>query len=335
MFANTHPIIDVTLPPPILIPEFYYVSIHLALLWLDHWAIRHMQPILGFIAIRTLLVLAHIAIPLTFASPSEMLSGSLVGMPWYTATYIVHFADKGLGFRESIVSVGGTLHVFQESPTEDHIRTQGLAKIARGVFKWAFMKTVIDPWLPDHFSQRLLALPYWSIESLWLTALIGIKVYLLMGLVDIGTGLLQSVMRVPMIDIFDSPILATSPRDFWSRRWNRIVHKVFHQQIFAQDKKMAGPSLAIRGLAVFLVSGLFHELTLMVLVRKMTLEQVLFFVIHGLAVLCQVKLGRRIRPTGWDRVCCIVLHFMFLTCTGRLFLASYLRPDLFVRILGL
>lgn len=149
-----------------------------------------------------------------------------------------------------------------------------------------------------------------------------------------------------------------SPRDFWSRRWNRLVHKVFHQQLFyckqqkvQQEQKQDMPpkrsatnilfsSPNLRGLFVFLISGVFHELLLMALVRRMTLEQVLFFMLHGLTVLGEVQLTRhqlfyRDPPTDpARRVLCILVHMTFLTLTGRLFLAPYLRDDYFTYYLN-
>ncbi|KAI9493380.1 hypothetical protein BDB00DRAFT_378603 [Zychaea mexicana] len=216
MFAHTQPVIDVTLPPQIVVPDLYLVTGHALMLWFDYLAVRHLQPIIGAIRLRLFLAAIHISIPLVFACPSELLNNTLLGTPWYAASYIVYFADKNFSFRESLANVGSTLLVFQENQqATGYVRIQGLAKIARGVFKWALMKSLVDPWLPHGYSQRLLAIPYWSWESLWLTALIGFKVYCIMGLADIGVGSIQCTLGVPIYDIFDSPILAHSPRDFW------------------------------------------------------------------------------------------------------------------------
>ncbi|KAI7848906.1 hypothetical protein BDC45DRAFT_521889 [Circinella umbellata] len=323
MFACTEPIINVNLPPPILIPDIYFASGNAFIIWLDYLAVRRLQPIIGAITLRILIVLIHVSISMFFACPTEFLNASMLGSPWYIASYIVHFADKNLSFRESLIGVADTLLVFQETKQEQsikQIRIQGLAKVARGVFKWSLMKSAVDRWLPYGYSQRLLVIDYWSVESFLLTALIGLKVYCIMGLMDLLTGSFQFMLGVPIIDIFDSPILAHSPRDFWSRRWNRIVQKIFHRQIFTasiesrnstikvtnQKKNESRPSSSswlqcwssssIRGLAVFIISGLFHEIVLMALVRKMTFEQVLFFTLHGIAVWFEIKFGNSVRP---------------------------------------
>ncbi|KAI9259638.1 hypothetical protein BDA99DRAFT_440009 [Phascolomyces articulosus] len=222
MFANTEPIVNVTLPSHILIPDIYFIAGNAFMIWIDFLAVRHLQPIIGFIQLRILLFLIHISISLFFACPSQFLTASMLGAPWYTASYVVYFADKNLSFRESLIGVGSTLLIFQEQgqsksadTTTKHVRMQGLAKMARGVFKWSLMKSFVDPWLPDGYSQRLLMIDYWTMESLMLTATIGLKVYCIMGLVDLFMGSFQFLFGISMIDIFDSPILAHSPRDFW------------------------------------------------------------------------------------------------------------------------
>lgn len=65
--------------------------------------------------------------------------------------------------------------------------------------------------------------------------------------------------------------------------------------------------------------------------RRMTLEQVLFFMLHGCVVWAEVQLRRKRPVAGWYRVGCILGHLMFLTLTGRLFLAPYVRCELIKR----
>lgn len=96
-------------------------------------------------------------------------------------------------------------------------------------------------------------------------------------------------------------------------------------------------SRVVRGLFIFFVSGLFHEVMLAAVVRKVTLEQILFFMLQGVLVLMEIKLlGSTLRPDkGWmHRTWCILFNFALLAVTGRLFLAPYIRSDLITRIFG-
>ncbi len=58
--------------------------------------------------------------------------------------------------------------------------------------------------------------------------------------------------------LWDCPIAATSLGDFWGRRWNRIVSGCLREVIFLPVARLAGAKVAL--LAVFLYSGLYHEI---------------------------------------------------------------------------
>ena len=51
---------------------------------------------------------------------------------------------------------------------------------------------------------------------------------------------------------------ATSPSDFWGRRWNVLVHAVMKRGVYKPVRKYTGSSV-LASLAVFTASGLFHE----------------------------------------------------------------------------
>jgi alginate O-acetyltransferase complex protein AlgI len=57
---------------------------------------------------------------------------------------------------------------------------------------------------------------------------------------------------------WDCPIAATSLGDFWGRRWNRLVSGFLREVVFFPVSRRAGPRVAL--LAVFLYSGLYHEI---------------------------------------------------------------------------
>jgi hypothetical protein len=74
-------------------------------------------------------------------------------------------------------------------------------------------------------------------------------------------ALVAVVLRVKVKDGMKNPLFqASSPSDFWSRRWNLIVHGVLKRGVFKPVYKYSSKFVAL--LATFLASGLFHEFIL-------------------------------------------------------------------------
>ncbi|KAI7877021.1 hypothetical protein K492DRAFT_239440 [Lichtheimia hyalospora FSU 10163] len=366
MFADTAPIVNIDLPAPIILSCVQLLSLHLSLFCIDYVVARHEYHIpilLQGARLRVILAIIHFLIPMVFACSNFYINGMLIGAPWFIAAKIVqHASNKNSHSSFSIMHLVYSISSMDASDITNEervrIRIQGLAKVARGAFKWAFMKSIIDPQIPADYGL-LLTLPYWSLYSLWLTAVLGIKVYCLCGLSDLSFGLQQFILGIPFMDMFDSPLMAHSLRDFWSRRWNLLVKTLLHEQFFAtrisspqqshyhchamkSEKKTSSQrqwcnSRVLRGLFIFFVSGLFHEVMLAAVARKVTFEQILFFTLQGILVLVEIKLLDSIlRPDkGWmHRTICILFNFVLLTVTGRLFLAPYIRTDMITRIFG-
>jgi Membrane bound O-acyl transferase family len=88
-------------------------------------------------------------------------------------------------------------------------------------------------------------------------ALIGLGFLRLLAQLDFG-ALIFRAMGFPVEKAWDYPIAATSLGDFWGRRWNRIVPGMLREVIFLPVARRAGARFAL--LAVFLYSGLYHEI---------------------------------------------------------------------------
>lgn len=88
-------------------------------------------------------------------------------------------------------------------------------------------------------------------------------------------------------------------------------------------------SKSFSGFISFFVSGIFHEMMIMSICRRITLENFVFFILHGVAVMAEVKFrkarGWKEDPKGIYRVCGIAFNLFFFDFTGRLFVAPYLR----------
>ncbi|ORZ19427.1 hypothetical protein BCR42DRAFT_300161, partial [Absidia repens] len=98
------------------------------------------------------------------------------------------------------------------------VRLDGLAKVARGAFKLSLIYSILDPYgLASVNDNLLLTLqdPWYHPCTLWYNLLLGIKAYCLLGAVDMFLGVEQAISGVRFIDVFHSPILSSSPRDFW------------------------------------------------------------------------------------------------------------------------
>ncbi|KAI7881011.1 hypothetical protein K492DRAFT_129353 [Lichtheimia hyalospora FSU 10163] len=93
-------------------------------------------------------------------------------------------------------------------------RQKGVMRIARGIIKLVFMHYYLDRLLPSDPSF-MLKFPWFHSYSLIGTLLYGCKAYTFLGVADVGMGIQQLILGLPQIDLFDAPMLATSPKDFW------------------------------------------------------------------------------------------------------------------------
>ena len=87
-----------------------------------------------------------------------------------------------------------------------------------------------------------------------------------------------------------------------------------------------------KGLLSFIVSGIFHELIIMSACRHITLENLIFFILQGAAVMIEVELRQgnlKQEPKGIIRVVCVALQLIFMSITGRLFTGPFLRYQFF------
>jgi predicted DCC family thiol-disulfide oxidoreductase YuxK len=99
-----------------------------------------------------------------------------------------------------------------------------------------------------------------------------------------------------------APLFATSLADFWGRRWNTAFHFLAHDLAFRPLLRRWGIGGAT--MAVFLISGLVHELVISVPARGGYGLPTMYFAIQGIGVLAERRplakrfgLGRGVR--GW------------------------------------
>jgi hypothetical protein len=123
--------------------------------------------------------------------------------------------------------------------------------------------------------------------------------------------------------IMHSPATATSLSDFWSVRWNTAFSDLMHEYVFKDLARKIGVVRAV--FAVFIVSGLLHELVISIPARSGYGLPTFYFLTQGLGVFVErSRFGRRIGLgrglIGW----CFV---MLITCAP----AFWLFPPSFIR----
>ena len=132
--------------------------------------------------------------------------------------------------------------------------------------------------------------------------MLGLYGFAMTAVVHFTTGYKTTVsMNNPLLE-------ATSPSDFWGRRWNTLVHGVLKRGVYKPVRKY-GSALAA-SLAAFVASGLFHEWIVHVMSFERECEQT-----------CQVSLlGSNAKFFIWNG-CVIVVE-------------TVLRSNIFVGKIG-
>ncbi|KAI9269411.1 hypothetical protein BY458DRAFT_436551 [Sporodiniella umbellata] len=97
-------------------------------------------------------------------------------------------------------------------PTE--VRSNGVAKCCFGALKFSIIPLVVDPLLSYRSSPPIYH-PCFHPVNLCCTFLYGTKMFCALSILDIALGLAQACLGINMIRMFESPFLATSPKDFW------------------------------------------------------------------------------------------------------------------------
>ncbi len=87
---------------------------------------------------------------------------------------------------------------------------------------------------------------------------------------------------VPVVPIMRSPAAATTLAEFWGRRWNLAFRDLAHRMVFKPVCRRMGQTAALW--AVFVVSGLAHELVISVPTGGGYGRPTLYFLIQALGI---------------------------------------------------
>ena len=146
------------------------------------------------------------------------------------------------------------------------------------------------------------------------------------------TGLADLVCALPLAagyevkEVFHAPLLSTSPRDFWSHRWNRYVSTFARRSVFLP---LGGARRPLRtSMLVFAMSGLMHEYLVLACGQAWSPYAgwtMAFFLLHGVATCAQGVLEHRRRVSSRagrpreTRLRSLLLHTVWMVITGPLF----------------
>jgi hypothetical protein len=112
------------------------------------------------------------------------------------------------------------------------------------------------------------------------------------GVLRILKGLLR-LAGFPVRTLFPNPLEAKGIADFWGRRWNVGYSQMLQRLVGRPVEAVLGKSAGV--MAIFIASGLLHELAITLPVRSGYGLPTLYFAFHGLLMLLE---GKWKRPLG-------------------------------------
>lgn len=164
------------------------------------------------------------------------------------------------------------------------------------------VKAIVLEIVYDH-SQQIPQMILWIIYFLHIFFVLEIVSALLAKLTKFFLGLHLEPQ-------FNEPLLSTSLRDFWGRRWNLLVTSIMRPTVFQPIRGLTlrplGPVLAtyLAVMAAFVVSAVMHELMFFYLGRvRPTFEVTWFFLLQGVSVCLEITVkdyvGKRWQVPWW------------------------------------
>ncbi|CAF0875748.1 unnamed protein product [Didymodactylos carnosus] len=163
-------------------------------------------------------------------------------------------------------------------------------------------------------------------ESYWLTLQ-----YVIMFYISICTGVAVNDIEIVLVSLISLdkyeivpfnnwPILSSSPREFWGRRYNKIIGRFLHETIFIPLQKQARLSVSTASMASFIVSGALHVHIDKVVFNGYMIRTPVYFILQGLACNLEAYFNMKRLP----HVLCIVLTNLFMLITSPLYPALFI-----------
>ncbi len=120
--------------------------------------------------------------------------------------------------------------------------------------------------------------------------------------------------------LMDNILLSRTPADFW-RRWSWPIHLWLYRYVYIP---CGGNSNRVKAtLAVFLISGLQHELLVFLAIGRITGHQTAFFMLNALGVLASPAMERFGRRGIFARLLMYLTTILFLAATASLMFITF------------
>jgi hypothetical protein len=206
------------------------------------------------------------------------------------------------------------LEFTNDDPSRSRARRAGGRRLARATLKAAcltLLLVLLSAWpaLAEHWALLVI----WCLIASFCAAT---------GAADALTGLLMLVSGQLAAEVFRSPLLARSPIEFWSQRWNLMFRNSAYRVIFVPIGGRRRPVLGT--VLVFAFSATMHEYLVVATLLETGGHMAAFFGLQGLATLlnqwARRRFGKRLpRPLG------IALAWAWMVVTAPLFFTPILR----------
>jgi hypothetical protein len=159
--------------------------------------------------------------------------------------------------------------------------------------------------------------------------LLGLNFYLFIGM---SGGLVFAVFEclygVNLHSMMFSPWFSSSPREFWSQRWNKLFRDMFHDLCYSKLFKNYMNSTA-SALLAFVFSAFLHELGIILAfgAENANFDNFYFFFLHGIVTILQVILENH-WPAVSKRVpwaVKVLINGLFFAYSAQFFFGPYER----------
>lgn len=200
------------------------------------------------------------------------------------------------------------------------INFKGLLRLCKLVIKFSILSTVfgtIQSW--DFKTSHL---KYYVFMYL-----VGACLYLCFHVIlDTVAVIWELVFSLTPKQLFNAPFMASSPRDFWSKRWNMFFRDFFHKIFYKNHKSISYTRAVGSALAIFAISGILHEYVHWSIMGTISGLNFIFFMIHGVATTLQVAIQssfpalRRV-----PLVVAIPINSVFIALTIPFFVDPYIQ----------
>ena len=135
--------------------------------------------------------------------------------------------------------------------------------------------------LAETFSIKIYFLPE-------LLLLVGLSLILHFGILNLSTATWR-LSGVDVRELFRSPYLSKSLKEFWGKRWNVAFSEMTALIVFRPLKTRISPGMAM--IVSFLVSGLLHEIAISFPVKSGYGLPLLYFAIHATLMFLEERLA--------------------------------------------